>query len=146
MSTYWIFSIPVFFWCVAWWMRKRNPPPVARTGTPFRTWHETPPWQRLPRIACYLGIALSVVCWSILVLLQGQATAQPSVATGLFQYPYYVKGHVRFLTETQARFEHADIGFAAGWLLGAIGGLSGVWLERRAARTRVIASSRTDEL
>lgn len=107
-----------------------------KRNTPIRPWRDVGNLNRFFRILLYIGAMSFAAFWLISVWLNGAATVQPSMATGIFQHPYAFKGRIGFLTDSQALAAHIGNLLAYGWGLAAV---SGIWLlndERKADQTQ----------
>jgi hypothetical protein len=101
-----------------------------------RRWREIGTVDQAVRILMYIGGAAFAAFWVISVLLERAASRQPNVATGIYQFPYYHKGHTSYLSAGQASLAHWGDLLVYGWCVAAAAGCWSILSERRAARIR----------
>jgi hypothetical protein len=108
---------------------------MAKTAE-IRPWRDIGTVDRAVRVTMYIGGAAFFAFWLISVWLEGAARVQPDVATGIYQYPYYHKGHTNYLTGGQASLAQWGDLLVYGWGLAAAAASWAILSERRAARRR----------
>lgn len=97
-----------------------------KKNIPLRLWRDEGILNRFFRVLLYVGAASFAAFWLISVWLEGMASIQPDVATGLFQHPYAYKGRIGFLTDDQALVAHIGNVLAYGWGLAVV---AAIWLH-----------------
>jgi hypothetical protein len=100
---------------------------------PARPWKEIGTVDRAVRVVMYIGLAGFFAWWLISFHLQDVASVQPEVATGIYQFPYFHKGHWNYLTAEQASLAYWGNLLGYGWGIGA-----------GAACWRVVSETRAD--
>ncbi len=108
-----------------------------RTFASWASAWQSGPWVEVVlRVVLFAGFASFIAFWLIEAWLQAEASAQPTVASGVYQHPHPFKCQVRFLTDRQAAAAQIANILACGWGFAAV---AGVWLatiEALAAKQR----------
>ena len=91
---------------------------------------------RVLRIALSGGLLAFAGFWVISVWLETAASGQPGVATGAFQHPYALIGHVTYLTSGQAGFALLAHVLAYGSWIAALAAIGIMYGALRGDRAR----------